>query len=284
MKILLTGSSGFIGSNFIKFFGQKYEIKNFSLQKEKIENIDFKDITTVLHLAALVHQMNGADEDEYKRLNVDYPVALAKKAKDSGVSHFIFMSSIKAYGEESSNIYKEDTLCAPIDAYGISKLNAEHELKKLEDDNFIVSIIRTPVVYGYGVKANILNLIRLVEKMSILPFGKIKNRRSMVYVGNLCALIDSIITNKKSGIFLASDDKAISTSELIETISKALNKKTYLFRPIFFETILKIIKPNFHSRLYGNLEVDNEKTKKVLGFKNPYSFEDGIRKTVEEMS
>ena len=148
---------------------------------------------------------------------------------------------------------------------------------ELEDDDFRVSIIRTPIVYGYGVKANIKALVNLVNKVPFLPFGKTENKRSMVYIGNLCHLVDKIIEEKQSGIFLASDDKPLSTSKLIELISENLNKKVYLIKIPFFETLLKLIKPSFHKRLYGSLEVDNSITKKKIGLVNPYSVEEGIK-------
>lgn len=154
---------------------------------------------------------------------------------------------------------------------------AEQELQKLEDENFKISIIRTPIVYGYGVKANIKNLINLVNKVPVLPFGKIKNKRSMVYIGNLCHLVDEIITQEKQGIFLACDDEPLSTSKLIELIAKNLDKKIYLIKIPFFATLLKILKPSFHKRLYGSLEVDNNITKEKLNLKNPYSVENGVR-------
>ena len=147
--------------------------------------------------------------------------------------------------------------------------------------SFKVSIVRTPIVYGYGVKANIKNLINLVGKVPVLPFGNIQNKRSMVYVGNLCHLVDVIIVQEKSGIFLASDDEPLSTTRLIELIADGLDKKVYLFKVPFFESLLKLVKPSFHKRLYESLEVDNSLTIKTLFGEAkatlPFSVEDGIR-------
>jgi len=201
---------------------------------------------------------------------------LAKKAKRSGVKHFIFMSSIKVYGEETDIPYNENSDCNPQDEYGKSKLKAEIELKKLEDNEFIVSIIRTPIVYGYGVKANIKNLVSLINKVPILPFGDIKNKRSMIYIGNLTYLIDTLIQQKYKGIFLASDDITKSTKELIYIIAKVLDKKIYLLKIPFFQIALKTLKPTFYKRLYCSLEIDNKLTKERLNLNNPYSFLDGI--------
>jgi nucleoside-diphosphate-sugar epimerase len=276
-KLLITGSSGFVGSYFINKYKEKYNIKTFSFLKDDINTLDCNDIDVVFHLSALVHQMGGSSAEEYEKVNVTQTLQLAKKAKESGVKHFIFMSTVKVYGEETSSVYTETTICNPEDEYGKSKLKAELELVKLEDENFKISILRTPIIYGYGVKANIKNLVNLVNKVSVLPFGKIENKRSMVYIGNICHLVDEIITQQKEGILLASDDEPLSTSRLIELIAKNLDKKVYLIKIPFFESLLKILKPSFYKRLYGSLEVDNTITKEKLNLKNPYSVEEGIR-------
>ena len=275
-KLLITGSNGFVGSYFINKYREKYEIKTFSFLKDDINALDCSVVDVVFHLSALVHQMGGASAEEYEKVNVTQTLELAKKAKKSGVKHFIFMSTVKVYGEETESVYTEKSICNPEDEYGKSKLKAEKLLLEVESENFRVSIIRTPIIYGYGVKANIKNLINLVNKISVLPFGKIVNKRSMVYIGNLCHLVDEVIIQQKAGIFLASDDEPLSTSRLIELIAKNLDKKIYLIKLPFFESLLKLVKPSFHKRLYGSLEVDNSITKEKLNLKNPYGVEEGI--------
>jgi nucleoside-diphosphate-sugar epimerase len=276
-ELLITGSSGFVGNYFINKYKNKYNIKTFSFLKDDINSLDCNGIDIVFHLSALVHQMGGASVSEYEKVNIIQTLNLAQKAKESGVKQFVFMSTVKVYGEETNNKYTENTICNPEDEYGKSKLKAEIALKNLESDSFRVSIIRTPIVYGYGVKANIKSLVNLVNKISILPFGKIKNKRSMVYIGNLCHLVDTVIDKGQVGVFLASDDEPLSTSKLIELIAKNLDKKIYLLKIPFFESLLKLLKPSFHKRLYGSLEINNSLTKEKLNLKNPYSAEEGIR-------
>lgn len=276
MKIILTGSNGFVGNYFINKYKNKYDIKRFSFLHDDIDSLNLEDIDAVFHLSALVHQMGGASSEEYERINVHQTVELAKKAKEAGVKQFIFMSTVKVYGEETNLPYSEKSECHPQDEYGKSKLRAENKLKKLESDHFKVSIIRTPIVYGYGVKANIKNLVSLVKKVPILPFGDIKNKRSMVYVGNLCHLADVVIEQKESGVFLASDDTSFSTTELVRLIARSLGRKTYLLKIPFFESLLKLLMQSFHKRLYGSLEIDNSVTKQKLNLKNPYSVEEGV--------
>ena len=282
MKILITGASGFVGSYFINKYKNKYEIKTFSFLKDDFESLECSDVDVVFHLSALVHQMGGASNSEYERVNVTQTLELAKKAKESGVKHFVFMSTVKVYGEETNTKYSEKSVCNPEDEYGKSKLKAEQELLGLSEeglgdsDGFKVSIVRTPIVYGYGVKANIKSLVNLVRKVPVLAFGNIQNKRSMVYIGNLCHLVDVVIEQQEAGVFLASDDEPLSTTRLIELIAKNLDKKIYLIKIPFFETLLKVVKPSFHKRLYGSLEVDNSITKEKLNLKNRYSVEEGI--------
>lgn len=274
-RIFITGSSGYLGINFINQYKNKYIFEKFSLLNRKIEDINFNNIDVVLHCAALVHQKIEHSYEKYHEINTDYPVKLAKLAKKNGIRQFVFISTIAVYGEDGEKLY-ENSICNPITLYGKSKLEAEKELLELNDDNFIVSIIRAPMIYGKNAPGNIDSLIKLVKKLPILPLGGIKNKRSFISIQNLCHLINVVIEQEKSELFLASDDKSLSTSRFIELIAKNLEKKIYLIKIPFFESLLKILKPSFHKRLYGNLEVDNTITKEKLNLKNPYSVEEGI--------
>lgn len=276
MKILLTGSSGFIGSYFKQHYSHLHTIQTFSFLNDNLKALDLTGTEAVVHLSALVHQMNDASEEEYERINLFQTVELAEKAKECGVGHFIFMSTVKVYGEETNLPYNENSACLPEDNYGKSKLRAEEALQTLSSEDFIVSIIRTPIVYGYGVKANIKSLIRLVQNISIIPFDGIDNKRSIVYIGNLSYLIHRVIQQQRSGIFLASDDAPISTTNLIQYISKAMHKEIILVKIPFFTPILRLVKPSYHKRLFESLEVDNTATKNRLQLTNPYTTEEGI--------
>jgi UDP-glucose 4-epimerase len=275
-KILVTGAKGFIGTYFINKYSKKYEIQPFSFTHESLETLHVKNIDTILHLSALVHQRKKASYEEYENINVKQTIELAKKAKASGVKQFVFMSTVKVYGEESDIAYEENSTCKPQDDYGKTKFLAEKKLLELEDENFKITIIRTPLVYGYGVKANVKSLVNLIKKVSFLPFGGILNKRSMVYVGNLCHLVDELIIQKQSGIFLASDDAPLSTTKLSSLIAQGLHKKICLIKIPFFATLLKLFKPAMYRRLYKNLEIDNSYTKAKLNLKNPYSTKKGI--------
>jgi len=275
-KILLTGSNGYLGSYFLSQYQNKYTFEKFSLLNQKLKDINFNNIDAVLHCAALVHQKVEYSYEKYYEINVDYPLKLIKLAKENGVKQFVFISTVAVYGEDEKKL-DENTICNPTTPYGKSKLEAEKGLLNLNDDSFIVSIIRPPMIYGKNAPGNIDSLIKLVKKLPILPLGKIENKRSFISIQNLCYLINEVITQQKAGIFLASDDEPLSTSKLIKLISKNLDKKIYLIKIPFFESLLKIVKPSFHKRLYGSLEVDNSITKQKLNLSNPYSVEEGIR-------
>ena len=152
----------------------------------------------------------------------------------------------------------------------------------MEDNNFTVSIVRSPLIYGEDVKANMLNLMELINKIPILPFGGISNKRSLVYVGNLVAMIQEIIIQQKSGIFLASDKQVVSTTQLIKMIADAMDKKRLIISlPSFLRKVLLIIRPGLYERLFGNLEIDNHQTLQSLHFSPPFSTKEGIYRMVK---
>lgn len=274
MKVLITGSSGYVGSRFIERFSADYTFQPFSLQNSSLASLDLTGVDAVVHCAALVHKKNSYKQEEYDEINADYPYQLAKKAKESGIKHFIFISSIAVY--KKSPLVNENSPCTPITPYGKSKLKGEEWLKTLSDENFVVSILRSPMVYGSNAPGNIAALSKLVRKLPILPFGGIDNSRTFVGIGNLTALIDTLLKKRLGGVFLAADDTSLSTTYLIRLIAAALNKKTYLLSLPFFETLVKKISYSLHSKLFDNLVVDNTDTKKRLSFHTPYTTEEGI--------
>lgn len=279
MNILVTGANGYIGSSFITRYSQQYTFKKFSLRQNHIEEIDFKNISTILHCAALVHQRKYKDLDEYLDVNVRYPLNLAKKAKERGVKQFIFLSSVAVYGE-SHGYVNEGTPCEPVTNYGKSKLIAEQELMQLNNNDFIVTVIRLPMVYGKDAPGNIKSLIKLVRTLPSLPLGGIKNRRSFIYIGNLCRFIERVIEKKQAGILLISDNESISTTELIEYIASALDKELYLFSIPFVESIVKTVIPSTYNKLYSDFIIDCTNTKNIMDYSNKFSVQEGIKLSI----
>ena len=281
--LMITGASGFIGSNFIERYKDKYNIIPIDLLKVKPEEIDFRGVDTVLHLAALVHQMKGAPREKYFEVNTELTRSVAEEAKKQGVRHFVFYSTVKVYGYDGdlynhTMILNEKSECKPMnDPYGESKWEAEKILRRLEDNNFKIGIIRPPMVYGKGVKGNMESLIKLVKMLPILPFNYDKNRRSLVNIENLMYLTALVIDKEASGVFLPLDEKNISLKEIVEGIEKAYNLKRInipMIQPIFW--LLTKLKPNIMVRLFGTLQFDNRLTKEKLGYIPKIRYIEGI--------
>ena len=281
--LMITGASGFIGSNFIERYKDKYNIIPVDLLKIKPEEIDFRGVDTVLHLAALVHQMKGAPREKYFEVNTELTRRVAEEAKKQGVRHFVFYSTVKVYGYDGdlynhNIILSEESECKPMnDPYGESKWEAEKILRRLEDNNFKIGIIRPPMVYGKGVKGNMESLIKLVKMFPILPFNYDKNRRSLVNIENLMYLTTLVIDKEASGVFLPLDEKNISLKEIVEGIEKAYNLKRInipMIQPIFW--LLTKVKPNIMVRLFGTLQFDNQQTREKLGYIAKVKYVEGL--------
>ena len=308
MNILVTGSTGFVGSRVVKL-ARKRDWAVTPVVRKQIEpltnslvipSIDastdwssaFEGVDCVVHCAARVHQMNEIEQDAltaYRETNTFGTLNLAKQAAEAGVKRFVFVSSIKVNGEFSEpNLPFEPNLNnTPQDPYGLSKYEAEVELAKLSKEiDLEVVIIRPPLVYGPGVKANFLSMMRLIDKGIPLPFGAIKNQRSLVYLDNLSNLILTCCEHPLAPgyTFLASDDHDVSTTQLMRTITLSMGKSPRLI-PIPMSwiqagsSVLK--KKHIAQRVCGNLQVDIGLTKEILGWKPPVSFEQGIKRTVE---
>lgn len=259
----------------------RFDIRTVSFQTVDCAcGIDFYEISAVVHLAGIAHQMTKIDDQIYFDVNHKKTLELAREAKAMGVGHFLFVSSVKVYGEETTDApLDEYSPTLPQDAYGKSKLAAEQDLLKLADEKFTVSIVRPPLVYGAGVKGNVLRLLDLHSKnYPALPFGGIENRRSMVFVDNLIELFNRILEKKMGGVFIAGDREPISTSRLNELIIKSLNSKTRLVAlPKFLISILNFLKPALVRRLFGSFVIDNRSTNARLDFEPPFSAETGVR-------
>jgi len=281
-RILITGANSFIGTNFIKNSKFK-EIDEVSLYDISPGKIDFSNYDVVIHLSAIVHKSKQIPKSEYFAINRDLACRVAENARKVGVRQFIFLSTIKVYGEleNGSEPWKEDSVCRPVDAYGRSKFEAEKAIQLLENKEFIVSIIRTPIVYGPGVKANMLQLIKMVEKFPLLPFAGVNNNRHFTYVENLVGFIDRIVETELSGTFLVMDDNSISTTRLVNYLAAGLNRKTRLFKlPEFIVRAGCFLCSNSFNSLFGSFLLDNSKTKEILKYSPPYATEEGITKMI----
>lgn len=306
LNILLTGGNGFIGKAVCKkldnhsltLISRKKPLNNNAnfFKKTISSNTDFfdclKDIDVIIHAAARVHQMNDRSKDPlsaFMEVNCHGTINLAKQAAIAGVKRFIFISSIKVNGEktEPGIPFRFDDIPSTLDPYGVSKYKAEIGLQKIAQDTELdIVIIRPPLVYGPGVKANFQSLMSISQRNLPLPLGAVKNKRGFVAINNLVDLIITCIDhpNAPNNIFLVSDDSDISTAELIRMIANAFGKKAYLLNidPRFLKFVAKILgKNSVIDRLCDDFQIDIQHTKDTLDWKPATSMVEGIRMCVE---
>ncbi|MFN4062749.1 MAG: UDP-glucose 4-epimerase family protein [Parazoarcus communis] len=249
-------------------------------------------VDAVLHCAARVHVMADTTDDplaEFRRCNVDGTLRLACAAAAARVRRFIFVSSIKVNGESTlpGLPFTAQQSPAPIDPYGVSKWEAEQQLRKLSAETGMeVVIIRPVLVYGPGVKANFLNMMKWLYKGAPLPLGAIHNKRSLVALDNLVDLIVTCIAHPQAAnqTFLVSDGEDLSTTELLRRMSHMLGKRPHLL-PVpawMLETAAKLLgKQSVAQRLCGSLQVDISYTRERLGWTPPVSVDAALRKTAQ---
>ncbi|NNE27834.1 MAG: NAD-dependent epimerase/dehydratase family protein [Saprospiraceae bacterium] len=275
-RIGFTGPSGFLGTQFQKSFEGKYDLLPLSVRYTD-SKVNLEGVEAIIHFAGLAHQKERQNPEKYFQANYALTKSLADQAINQSVRQFIFISTVKVFGDAPSplSLETEPKFESP-DPYGESKLKAENYLNALNSDMGI-NIIRIPLVYGAGVKANMLNLIKLCDSIMPLPFAKIRNKRSLLYSKNLMAFLEYSIENMSIGTFHLSDMPAISTSELVRAIRTSLNRSPNLFAlPVMIQWVIKKLQPHKFDKLFGNLELNVEASFKMLNYSNPYSFEEGV--------
>jgi nucleoside-diphosphate-sugar epimerase len=316
--ILITGATGFVGSRLVSFLSAEYpEMELRFAVRRQPDNSQYPGVLSagsievvgdinphtnwsdallgvdvVIHLAARVHVMNDVATDpltEYRNANTLATIHLAQEAAQAGVKRFIYLSSIKVNGEEThpGQVYSEDWTPAPIDPYGVSKWEAELGLEKVcIESGMEFVVIRPPLIYGPGVKANFHKLIALVNKGLPLPLGAIHNQRSLLALDNLVNFIAKVMTHPLAANqrFLLSDGQDVSTTQLLRLISQGLGKQAYLL-PIP-STILKLAAKMIGAtaaadRLLGSLQIDSSKARQLLAWQPPLSVEEGIAITAK---
>lgn len=303
-KILVTGANGFVGSALCNTLNAR-NISFVGAIRNKTEKFGF-DIgnmtgttnwsealagcNTVIHLAARVHIMNDNVSDAlsaYREINVDATMNLARQAVDLGIKRFVYVSSVKVNGEATTNhFFTSNDVPAPIDLYGQSKFEAECALQELSRlTGMEVVIVRPPLVYGPGVRANFRRLMQLVKIGVPLPLSSIDNRRSMVALDNLVdfLILCSHHPAAAGHIFMVSDDEDVSTSQLLRMLSRAMGKRSLLFPApaMLISGIAGLLgKSSEASRLLSSLQVDILHTKRTLDWKPVASMQESINKTV----
>lgn len=308
MTVLLTGATGFVGqrlrqclqndSSYVlrsavrqtTFDTKDAEVVVGDINATTNWQMALTDCKVVIHTAARVHILNEVASDplkEFRRVNVDGTLNLARQAASKGVQRFIFISSIKVNGEATTtNSFSADDSPAPEDAYAISKHEAEQGLQIIASETGMeIVIIRPPLVYGAGVKGNFQTMMNWLKRGWPLPLGAINNKRSFVALDNLIDLIITCINhpNAANQIFLVSDDDDLSTTELLKKMGQVLGKPARLLP--FPARALRLAaamtgKQDIAKRLCGSLQVDISKTKNMLNWQPPVSIEDTLKDVV----
>ncbi|ATU46713.1 UDP-glucose 4-epimerase [Acinetobacter junii] len=306
MNLLITGANGFLGSHLCSYFSSQ-ESYNVWAQTRKqpiqsnrnikaivfdlnddLEHIDLSQVDVIVHCAGRAHVMNetaASPLDAYRQTNVLGTINLAQKAVKSGVKRFIYLSSIKVNGEQTTvQAFQPNDNVNIDDPYGLSKYEAEQALLELSKKTDLeVVIIRPVLIYGPNVKANFKSMVSLAAKKIPLPIGCLDNKRSMVSVFNLTDLIHICMThpNANREVFLASDQDDISVKQLFEKLAKWQNNQL-LMLPVPKSLIVFLAslagKRAVASRLCSELLVDTTKNTQLLGWTAPYSVDESLEK------
>jgi nucleoside-diphosphate-sugar epimerase len=311
IAVLVTGATGFVGrplcEKLLTTFGlvrgavwiaEPATDLSAGVQPSPIEAIGpntywseaLSGIDTVVHLAARVHVMDDTTEDPleaYREVNVTGTETLARQAVACGVKRLVFISTVKVHGEETDVPYTEEDALAPEDPYGVSKQEAEDMLRQIAVETGLeVVIIRPPLVYGPGVKANFLRLIGIIQRGIPLPLACLHNRRSLIGLGNLVDAIINCATHPRAtgNSYLVSDGEDVSTPELIRMIATAFGRPSRLFPvPLPLMRLAGTLtgKRAAVDRLAGSLTVDTTKIRRELGWQPPYTMAQELAETAE---
>ncbi|TMG74043.1 MAG: NAD-dependent epimerase/dehydratase family protein [Betaproteobacteria bacterium] len=304
MRILVTGASGFVGAVLCREFVARGHAVRAAVRREgtpgaappQLRQVRIPDIAAefdrralldgvdvVVHLAAIAHRSAGS-EAELRRVNVDGTVRLAQAAAGF-VRRFVFLSSVKVHGEDSGGgAYGEADAQRPEDSYGRTKLEAERALTGIAARGGMeLVLIRPPLVYGPGVKANFLRLLGWVDSGLPLPFASVRNRRSLIYLGNLVDAIARCVEHPAArGPFLVSDEETVSTPNLVSRIARALGRPARLIPtpPALLRAAGTIAgRRGEIRRLIGNLVVDPSRAHRALDWRPPCTLDQGLAET-----
>jgi UDP-glucose 4-epimerase len=304
MRILVTGANGFVGSRLCTHLvtqghavqpavrgarGMADEVAVGTLDAATDWAVALDGCDAVVHLAARVHVMHDTAADPlalYRATNTDATLSLARQAARAGVRRFVFVSSIKVNGEGRDAPYRETDPPAPQDAYAISKWEAEQGLWRIARETGLeVVVLRPPLVYGPGVKANFRRLLDTVARGWPLPLGAIENRRSLLYLGNFVDAIRVCVEHPAAAgqTFLIDDGQPVSTPELVRAVARAMGRPARLL-PVpagmleFAGALLG--KRAAVARLTGSLWLDSSLIRARLGWTPPYSMAAGMAATV----
>ncbi len=268
-KILITGANSYVGMSFENWLSQwpdRYHVDTIDMIDGSWREKSFAGYDVVFHVAGIAHvSADPAKKDLYYKINRDLAVQTAEKAKSDGVKQFIFMSSMIVYGADEPvgrvKIITKDTKPAPADFYGDSKLQADLAIQAMADDNFTVSIMRPPVIYGPGCKGNFPKLLKLAKYAFLFP--DIENRRSMIYIDNFAECVRLAIDEARGGIFFPQNEDYVATKDVIAKYRRTKGKTTFVVpAPVFVCKMLsgsRLFNKAFGSKIYAKELSDCER-------------------------
>lgn len=302
MKVLITGANGFIGSALAQYLSLAGCVVRRATRGPEMDSVAVGDIDSstdwaealarcdaVVHLAARVHVLGDGAADplaEFREVNAAGTLKLARQAAPAGVRRFVFLSSVKVNGEGRDEPYRTCDPAAPQDPYAMSKWEAEQGLLEIASDTGLqVVILRPPLVYGPGAKANFRRLVQMVGRGWPMPLGAIENRRSLLYLGNLVDAIRVCLEHPAAAgrTYLLSDGEDVSTPELIRRLARAMGRPARLFDvpAAWLESGARLLGRRAEvGRLLGSLCVDGGAIREELGWVQPYTLDQGLAETV----
>jgi UDP-glucose 4-epimerase len=312
MRILVTGPTGFVGRSVVETLADAGHevvaaaraVEGHTLNDaganvrwigvgDLAQRVDWspalQSVDAVVHLAGVAHVLDRTDAEmagRYHKVNCDATLALARAALDCGVRRFVFLSSARVHGEGAAGmVYRESDECVPVDEYGRSKLAAERGLAAIAKGSVLEPVVlRPPLVYGPGVKANFLRLMRWIRRGVPLPLGAITNRRSMIYLGNLVAAVQTALHHPRAagGTYLVSDGHDLSTPALIRALAVALGTPARLLAVpsgLLRLGLSAVGRRADYQRLCGDFAVDMARVRSELAFAPALTVEEGLRAT-----
>jgi len=310
MRFLITGASGFVGRPLCEeLFNRGYRVRAAMRAHGQLSAVGETVIVgaidggtdwsaalsgadAVIHLAARVHVMKDKAADplaEFLKVNLYGTPNLAQQAASAGVKRFVYVSSVKVNGEQTTanRPFWESDEPDPQDPYGMSKWRAEQDLQRIAHETGLeVVIVRPPLVYGPGVKGNFISLLAAIDRGIPLPLAGANNVRSLVYVGNLVDALIACATHPAAAgqTYLVSDGDDVSTATLVDMIARSLgrNSRSFYFPPGLFRAAATLLgRAEQMDRLFGSLRVNDEKLRRELAWSPPYTLEQGLRATAD---
>ena len=275
MRVLITGAGSYIGMHIAQRLAPAHDVRELDVQKP-FSAADFAGCDAVVHVAGIAHQKETAENAPlYQQVNCDLAVRIAQTAKDAGVKQFVFFSSMSVYGVVTGRI-TADTQPAPNTYYGRSKWEAEKQLAGLASDDFRIAVLRPPMIYGRGCRGNYPRLSALAQSLPLFP--QVKNERSMLYIGTLCAFVEKLLESGRGGLYFPQNREYVNTGDLVKKIAACHGKKLRLIPGFSWLISAAARRVGVAGKVFGSLTYD-QRMSEAFRDADEMSFDETIRLT-----